>query len=435
VPSFNPREIHVGDPEQIIVQALNSYQLEQIAYSEAYPGDILEYQAYINKIGVYLEIFNSTALPDSTIVSGFDLKWDGTNVYFNMPDNYFALYGYKLYIYAEFDNGDYEYEELYSPLLPNSILTSININNGQSERAKIKVEQGGKKIILLDLTENDYLNYDSDTLFVESAYAIGDAFGWITRRNDTFKNIDVPFDFRARKYRRYMVDLSPLNPLLGDGYYGIGDDFNGLGTTGEFIDYFSIGEAQNIQWYSSNVSEDFFPNGGDNNVFTEELRNCRISGRFYNNTLSSNFTGNIIHNGFNDNVINSCSNNTINSGFGNNIIRRLENNTINGPFYTNIMGAFLKNVIHGGSMFLDNIDVSLFASFENNIFQQEFTNNVINGSFRNNIIMFNILSTNFSSASHVYEAYSCTIFLRSDFSRQLSYIDGTNTVQYASITA
>ncbi len=35
----------------------------------------------------------------------------------------------------------------------------------------------------------------------------GSSFGWITKRIDTEKNIEVPFDFRGRKYRRYEVEL------------------------------------------------------------------------------------------------------------------------------------------------------------------------------------------------------------------------------------
>jgi len=102
-PNFNPQEIYSGETEVLILQATSPYEISEIGYSETFNGDIVQYEPYTNKIGVDIGgISNGSTLPDSSTVSEFDLKWDGTNVYFNMPDGYPALFGHYFYLYAEF---------------------------------------------------------------------------------------------------------------------------------------------------------------------------------------------------------------------------------------------------------------------------------------------------------------------------------------------
>lgn len=84
-PNFNPREIHTGDPEVLLLRAVTPHMVSPIGYSEAYPGDIVQYEPFTNKIGFNVSISNGGTLPDASSISGFDLQWDGTNVYFEMP--------------------------------------------------------------------------------------------------------------------------------------------------------------------------------------------------------------------------------------------------------------------------------------------------------------------------------------------------------------
>jgi hypothetical protein len=98
VPSFIPREVVTGDSSEVLIlQAVSSSEISPIGYSESFPQDIITYLPLVNKIGVNLSIQNGNTLPDSSTVSGFDLQWDGTNVYFNMPTGYPALYGHYFY--------------------------------------------------------------------------------------------------------------------------------------------------------------------------------------------------------------------------------------------------------------------------------------------------------------------------------------------------
>jgi hypothetical protein len=59
----------------------------------------------------------------------------------------------------------------------------------------------------------------------------------------------------------------------------------------------------------------------------------------------------------------------------------------------------------------------------------------VGDTFQRNQIDYSPIPTDFSLATHVYGNYTCQIFRRSDGTYQLSYIDGTNTVQYAAVNA
>jgi hypothetical protein len=212
VPSFNPREVVMGDEtEVLLLQAISNYEISPIGYSETFPQDIVTYLPYVNKIGINLDIANGYTMPDSSIVSGFDLQWDGTNVYFMMPTGYPAHYGHYFYLYCEFDDGvdSYYQDGTYEPLSPNGICQYPNLGNYNQEKtmSRIILEDGGTKVVLLDLVEADYNNYISDTLYVGHIQALNDAYGWVTRRQDTQNRIDVPFDFRWIKYRRYECEI------------------------------------------------------------------------------------------------------------------------------------------------------------------------------------------------------------------------------------
>jgi hypothetical protein len=531
-----------------------------IGYSETYPGDIVQYEPFTNKIGFYLEIYNENTLPNEEEVSGFDLQWDGTNVFFEMPEGYPALFGHYFRIYADFDGGSYYQQGTFEPLMPG--IATCQYSSSETLMSRIRVEDGGQKIVLLDLTETDYDNYDVDTLSVETIYEFADAYGWITRRQDTQRNVDVPFDFRGRLLRRFEVDLSSVNPDLGTGYWGRGDDFLGQETTGEYQDYGFPARARNIKWsdlggpdggdnyyrgYSDNVvilGTDFYDNtiGNyfNNNTIGDNFNNNTIGNNFnantigtdfYSNTIDTSFNTNTIGNNFNTNTIginfgsntigNNFNTNTIGINFGSNTIgnsfntntidnyfntntigNSFNNNTIGTDFYSNTIDNYFNtntiginfntntiginfgsntigNSFNGntiGNDFENNTIGSYFNntigddfnnntigndfenntigdSFESNTIGNDFSNNTIGDSFESNTIgndfndntigdnfqynntAYSVGSTNFSSATHVYAVYNCNIFIRSDSTLRLSYVNGSDVVQYAAITA
>lgn len=550
-PSFDPRELFVGEEEILLVQAISNSELSPTAYSETFSQDIITYLPLVNKIGVDLGIANGNTLPDSSTVSGFDLQWDGTNVYFDMPTGYPAHYGHYFYLYAEFLNnvlslgkiqglnssynlgsilssgnwynvpltggtgtgatatidsdgvtylnigisneglgytvGDllsvdplliggntfdsievgslittesYYQDGNYEPLTPNGYCQYPYTNDDPDweypkAMSRILLENNGQKVVLLDLTEQDFLNYDVDTLYVNHVESLGDAYGYITRRQDTQNIIDVPFDFRWKKFRRYEVVLSPINPGYKTGYWGIGDDFLGQGTTGNYKDLLSIDwrghEVFNLKIEGQGGIDMYNRNGYTENIFLGGVNNCNIGSLFYNNTIGNSFNNNTIGNNFNNNTIDSgfaynkinnySINNIISSEFFNNTIDiDFNNNTIRDFFQSNTIGyGFGSNTI--GNSFKNNTIGVFFQSntigndMERNIINNNFFNNIISSlQFRLNTINSLVSNINFTSATHVYGAYDCEIFRGSNNIDYLSYFDGTST-QYTSITA
>lgn len=470
-PNFNPREIYEGDTEVLILQATSPYEISEVGYSETFNGDVVTYLPYVNKIGVDIGgIFNGGTLPDSTTVSGFDLQWDGTNVYFNMPTGYPALLGHYFYIYCDFV-GSYVQDGVFEPLTAGISVCQYPYSYGDLSSSepkavsRIRVENNGQKIVLIDLTQADYNNYNSSSLYVETVYAVGDAYGWIVRRQDTQRNIDVPFDFRGRKYRRFEVDLSGVNAALGTYYVGIGNDFLGQGTTGNYKDYDcfpnattgAIGEAYNIKWSDRGGPDVFYYNGfNDNNIFGRYTFQNIIDGKFYNNTFNGavypDFYNNNINVSYfhNNTFINGALHNQIScDGFANNIVYSFSQNDLN-------VNQFNFNKFTD-SFFLNNIQCLSFNSntfggtsinniagfFYNQFFGISFSNNIINNiggapvTFRNNTFGNTTIVSgiDFSASVHVLNDYTCNIFKRSDGTDQLSYVSGTNVVTYAAVNA
>lgn len=98
-------DVHIGEEEILIAQAISTFQLSPIAHSEKYPQDIIEFMSYVDKLGIYFKILNGFVLSNQSEISGFDLQWDleKEQVYFQMPNGYPINYGHFLYVYAEFE--------------------------------------------------------------------------------------------------------------------------------------------------------------------------------------------------------------------------------------------------------------------------------------------------------------------------------------------
>lgn len=450
-PNFIPQQIYEGIEEILLLQAKTPYEICEIGYSETFNGDIIQYQPYTNKIGLQFEIYNGSNLPNSTAVSGFDLQWDGTNVYFNIPIGYPPLYGQTFILSAEFDGGSYDIQNFYFPLVPNISTPTFSLSNLSS---RIKVQ--GQKIILLDLTQNDYLLYDTDTLFVQTIYALGDAYGHISRRQDTFRNIDVPLDFRGRKYRRFECEIfgnitgisyTATGSSASNGIYYINNysstSLNGSGALFKItvvastvsnveilnsgrlyvngdtfiIDGGIIGGISGVDDIQITVSGIYsninYWGQGDNyknSPTTGNFQDCSIFGEFANinyNIKWSDISIASSFNGENDNVVffglcydvkigSNCSDNTISADFVGNVIgNNFLGNTILDNFGGNVIGNnFYNNVI--GYYFETN---NISNTFSNNFISESFANNSIQNNFSYNNIgngfQYNNIGSNF----------------------------------------
>lgn len=478
-PNFIPRQLHIGEEETLLLQAIDERTFSPIGYSEKYPQDIIQFNPYANKIGLNLDIANGNTLPNGDVVSDFDLKWDSVNneVYLDMPIDYPILFGQSLFLGCQFFNGVDTYfqsgrYEILKPYInePTQDFTYENYIPAPKQ-TRIRIDNNQKKIVLLDLTYTNFLQYVPSSLNVGTAYAIGDAYGIIQRRNDTINNVSVPCDFRGFRYRRFEVDLSALNSSFGTYYWGQGDNYLGQGTTGNFKDFEMFGSYRNINvdYYIDNVvvsnfrynNITFFYNCTIYSLISNDalsILNSNINGVMINNKITSDFSNNLFVE-FSNNICDGVSDCSFSENFTENIITtgyqfntntgiRFSNNRINGDFYDNDLTFFEYNSTNG-TFFQNNIS----ATFSNNIINDRFRSNIISGngfafnSFLKRIdtCIFNNLCANldckaqlifidFSTATIIYQNGNKTITQRSDGAEQIGYLDPTNTIIYNNIT-
>jgi hypothetical protein len=380
ISGFTPLEIYTGDTEVILVTAVSDNKLSPIGLSETHQNDIISYNPIENKIGVEVEIQN-----DGVNITNFDLRWNGTNVYFNLPSGKTISYGKSFSISATFSGNSYNIDGKIDILTPGSD-QNFDHENGSLPLGRIRVTNDGTRIFLPDLTLSDYNNYDSDSLIAIYTTPVGDAYGRIYRRNDVYTNVDVPFDFRGIKYRRFEVNLSSYLPSIGVDYYGNGENLLsniGLtGYTGNYSDFpvFQTNLSTNIQWDGDLYTG---TDSAENNVFFGYCNDLKIENYFINNTMGS-FYFNKIGPYFRDNICgNGFSNNDIGIFFSNNKIDdNFSFNTILSYFtFNTIRGNFLKNKI-GENFYGNNIS----NSFSKNYIGDDFTNNRISSGFTKNSI-------------------------------------------------
>ncbi len=242
----------------------------------------------------------------------------------------------------------------------------------------------------------------------------------------------------------------------------------------------------NSYFWSNEIGDEFYGNecGYEfhDNIINNYFDNNYIIRAFYNNTIDTNFYNNKIHYDFYNNTLdnNFNSNTTRFNFYGNTIGIQFENNTLGngvnilnfydnvlghrckgclmlGNFYGNTIGVdFYSNVMEGdfifnsinnfnifnnfGSNFNSNILYNnnysnhIGENFNNNKIYNNFINNTIINNFQYNLINTSISSVDFTSATHVYQIYSCEIFLASNSNQYLNYFDGQDKL-YVSINA
>jgi hypothetical protein len=304
----------------------------------------------------------------------------------------------------DFANDTYNQEGLYISISPTTEYPTYDYsyeNSGKS-MSKIRIENEGSKIIFLDLTYDDFQNYEESSLYVNGIKEIGDSYGWISRRRDTIRSINVPFDFRNTKYRRYETDLRDEVDDFGTGYYGIADYFDEFSiftplTTGKYKDFYSISPTpspspapRNIEWLGTG-GPDGIPFGyigtAEGNVIGNSMHDCFIKGNFMYNTIGTKFSRNQIGDYF----------------IGNRIADYFESNEIYPFFYGNVIDD-------------DFWDNKIYKSFNYNMVKSNFERNTINSYIGN---------TNFNNATLVYQDYNKDIIKASDSNDYLIYFDGS----------
>jgi hypothetical protein len=171
-----------------------------------------------------------------------------------------------------------------------------------------------------------------------------------------------------------------------------------------------------IEFYRNDIGNDFQENTLNDSFGGSQFQNNEIGNRFNNNNTDGYFVGNVIGGGFNNNTVgNNFYTNEI--GFGYN------DNTVGDGFSSNFIGWYFSRNSVGND-------------FRNNkILTENFSLNTIGNDFRFNTVNNSAQSTDFTSATHVYGGYDCTIFARQGGVYRLSYYDNSDVLNITNIDA
>jgi|694.fasta_scaffold06481_11 hypothetical protein len=318
----------------------------------------------------------------------------------------------------------------------------------------------------------DIIQYD--VTFTETEVMLQPAKGRITLRIDTNNN-RTNYDHRAVVFKRYETSPSSgIYTVVNDNgnasldtipTFGADCYSNKIGNFYTTLDLNNTGFILSNNIFGDNCSDnttgaDFYNNTIGSivyqNKFGDLCHNNVIEGDAYNNNVNNNFSLNTIGSQFyNNSIFNGFRQNVIGSQFqGNEILSGFRENTTSAGFAKNRIGYDFRNVgITIGTNFLDNqignnfsSNVAIGDNFQNNSIGDNFQTNTIGDDFKSNNICdnftsnsnilnnfkFNIFQSpttlNYSTATHVYGNYNCTIFSNSTGLQRLSYFDAVDTL-------
>lgn len=173
----------------------------------------------------------------------------------------------------------------------------------------------------------------------------------------------------------------------------------------------------------------FTSDGFEYNDIGHGFSNNTIGGGFARNVIAAGFTYNVIGDNFGGNVIGDKANfNVIGDGFiSNKVGTRFTYNTFYSSVENNVIGDdFANNTV--GDAGYDH------GYFFDNVIGNDFTKNTIGANFKKNDVKTSIGLTDFTSATHVYRDYNCTIFLDSTSSNKLKYTNGSGVDVVVNVT-
>lgn len=384
--------IITGDLEPLIVTATAVNKLDAVAKSTVYPQDIIHVDFDEDNWLDDLSFADLSGTP--TIVTG----WKGT-IYFRhdtLLDNYTG-FDFRNCKFRRWKTDVADWDELTAYVAGDLSKYSGYIYKAlQASTGETPAANSNYWIQLVLLSVTDYLNNQpviannipsgSDfSDFKTFAEGSGSAVYDICCRGNHFKGF--------RDEYTYFEDVATI---LSNNVFFLTDE-----------DYYSV--------YSNEIG--FVSNGNT------------VTGFFYRNTIGNNFGNNMISENFDSNTI-ECSfkNNVLGKNFNNNTIAdTFSSNFIGNSFIDNNMGSGSSNMIGGG--------------FRGNTVGNDFLSNKVASGFKNNQVLSGlnlsggISGIDFTSATHVYQEYDCTLFKREDLTRKLSYYDNSDVEQIVNANA
>ncbi len=297
---YNPLDIHIGDPEVIVIEAISSNRFAPQGYSETY-GDIVEFNPICNTVAFPLNtgLDSSVTLPNGDPATGFDLQWDGQNAYFMMPTGYPILFGHLFYIYFGTVQG-LDFEFMTDPILPGINFQKENYSP-EILSPYIIVSNDGMKITLPSVTYAEFIQYDPGSLYVDVCVVPQSvAYGQMNRRTDVVRQVSAPLDWRNFRYRVWQFQVTTGNYFCGsagdtipygsvtDGIY---KDFAPIGDSCWNLDIGGIGGTTGFWWYTGTFDKSVIEYANHSNI---EFR--YLSYTYINNIFSSFVNVNYVFN-------------------------------------------------------------------------------------------------------------------------------------------
>ena len=286
-------------------------------------------------------------------------------------------------------------------------------------------------------TPKHRLEYDFD--FVVTEYMNAPTKGRITKCIDEFNN-ETQYDHSVVLFKRYesVSGSGDYNSFWDTGFgsievstFGSNSFNNKIGTSGfeVGVGIFVLGNNTFGDYTNSNT----FGNNTYSNTFGSDTSSNTFGSDTSSNTFGSDTSSNIFGNYTNSNTFGSdTSSNTFGSD--------TSSNTFGSDTSSNIFGNYTNSNTFGdgtsSNTFGNYTNYNTFGSdaTESNTFGSYTSSNIFGSYIKFNTFGNNTHSIDFTTATHIYQQYSCEIFKRQDSTDRLRYTDNTDALVVVSPT-
>lgn len=425
-----------GNVSPIIVFAISSSQISEIAYQPEFPGDIIHYDPSFS----FTEVTEGAAFGRITYRKdnqGNSFDYDFREVLFKRYDGYFSESVYEgavsidgsgnvtggISYFTNFAPGNIIglLNKYSSPLVSyyeivsiadnnNMVVTGHTFNSGNDlllvDANLISGMSWKQNNIISNTNSTEYLTFENhadcfnNTCENTAARTIWDENTFLLS-NNVFRGGEYTDNSFGSDFRNNTFNDDCISNTIRGNFYNniITNDFDRNTINGDFYDNVIDCDFQN------NLIMDSFRNnnlGDDDGIdFNDNILNCTFYNNFFigwsdfdYNTIKDSFHQNIILQSFRKNFIGGY---TYNNTFG----RDFNNNTVANNFYGNDIYNFFNNNTTGDGFYSNTLGaIDDYFYFENNQIGVMFKGNLINGDFSDNRI------GNFFLANEVGTAFS-----------------------------
>jgi len=372
-----------GSVSPILVLAIGTNTISQLAYQPQYSGDTIYYDPYFS----VTEVTGGDAFGRITYRiddKGNAFDYDFREVLFKRYNTYSANGDYDGRVSIDGSGNVTGVNTFFTSRNPGDVIGIVNPNSAYGvDFYEVVTATTDTSMVVTGHT----INSVNDTLWTPSS----------TESGMSYKQSNVISNTGFTEYNTFTNYDSCFNNTCG----------NRVGTTiYEDEDFLLSNNVFRDSPYIDNSFGSYFRN----NTFNDDCTGNSIKYRFYNNVIDNDFDNNIITEDFYNNMIvcdffdNYVQSNFYNNNLGDDDGPDFGDNIINGSFYGNFYtgnGDFQNNIINGSFSFniiLDTFEYNNVQSFNSNTIENNFDNNQIGEGFTNNLIKQNfndnVLGTN-----------------------------------------